>query len=312
MKTLPGFVLCDCAVAYSEGETKARADMTTHVIVFHGTTTAFDQSIQKHGFQLKPALRPSHQMNEDDQNLCSFDGTYVALDRDTSRFYAKAAAEKNGGEARIYALRVPLSVIVHDEDEVHFALTWNLANELGFDENCDDDVQIGSIPWSIDVAKRAVAAISECFGMDEDRIDQAAIHLNAMIEKVIPVWNGDLWFFHPDSNGEGWSSPNWVRKLCSLDGGLEFYRDQMDRFIGCMKGASPETCPAGFEAFKGRVIVPFGFNGGNGAEVIGYGTIENPFEDYSHFDSFDGTEYSLDPDYINEARLASQSLALTG
>jgi hypothetical protein len=286
--------------------------MTNHVIVFHGTTSAFDTSIQQHGFQLKPALRPSHQMNAGDKNLCSFDGTYVALDRDTSRYYAQSAVEKNGGEPRIYALRVPLSVIVPDEDEVHYALTWNLANEMGFDENSSEDVQIGTIPWSIDVAKRAVTAISECFGMDDHQIDQAAVHLNVMVEKVIEAWDGDLWFFHPDSNDQGWSSPTWVRKLCSLDGGLEVYRDQMDRFIGCMRGARPETCPAGSEAFKGRVIVPFGFDGHNGAEIIGFGTINNPFEDYSNFDNYEGSEFSLDPEYINEARLSAQSLALTG
>ena len=299
-------------VWHSSYDANARPDMTTHVIVFHGTTSAFDHSIQKHGFQLKPALRPSHQLNEDEQNLCSFDGTYVAMDRGTSRHYAQAAAEKNGGEARIYAFRVPLDLIVPDEDEVHYALTWNLANELGFDENSDDEVQIGTTPWSLDVAKRAVTSISECFGMDEEQINQAAVHLSAMIEKVMEVWDGDLWFFHPDSNDNGWSSPTWVRKLCSLQGGLELYRDQMNRFIGCMRGASPETCPAGFEAFKGRVIVPFGFGDENGAEIIGYGTVENPFEEFSNFNSFDGTEFCLDLDHINEARLSSQSFALTG
>ncbi|TLX16700.1 hypothetical protein [Rhizobium sp. MHM7A] len=278
----------------------------THVIVFHGTTSAFDKSIQEHGFQLKPELRPSHQMNVEEQHLCSFDGTYVALDRDTARYYAKSAVEKNGGEPRIYAFRVPLSVIVPDEDEVHFALTWNLANELGFDENSDDDVQLGTIPWSIDVAKRAVAAISQCFGMDEHQIGKAAAHLNAMIEPVIAVWDRDLYFFHPDSNDKGWSSPNWVRKLVSLDGGYELYREHMDQFVGCMRGASPETCPAGSEAFKGRVIVPFGFDGSHGVEIIGYGTIADPFEDYSNFDSYLGTELSLDPEFINEAKNSRQ------
>jgi hypothetical protein len=201
--------------------------------------------------------------------------------------------------------------MVPDEDEVHFALTWNLAHELGFDENSDEEVQLATVPWSIDVAKRAVTAISPCFGMDARQIELAAAHLNAMIEPVVQVWDGDVYFFHPDGNDVGWASPNWVRKLISLDGGYEIYRGHMDHFVRCMKGASPEDCPAGFEAFKGRIVEPFGFNGGQ-VEIMGCGTIADPFECYSNFDAYTGDEWSLDPDFINEVRYSRQMRALAG
>jgi len=285
----------------------------THVIVFHGTTSTFDRSIQEKGFQLRPDFRPSHQMNIDEQHLCSFDGTYVALDRDTARYYAKSAAEQNGGEPRIYALRVPLTVMVPDEDEVHFSLSCHLAEPMGFDEMSEDDIQYATKPWSIDIAMHAMKAISECFGMGDRAIEQAAKHLNKMIEYAVQDWDGDLYLFHPDGNDKGWSSPAWVRKLTALEGGQELYREQMDLLLRCMRGASPETFPAGFEAFKGRVLVPFGFDGGSsGAAIIGYGTISDPFECYSNFDSYLGTELSLDPELISQAQSARQIRSLIG
>jgi hypothetical protein len=284
----------------------------TYVIVFHGTTSAFDKSIQEHGFQLTPERRPSHQINVDEKHLCSFDGTYAALDRDTARHYATSAVEENGGEPRIYALRVPLSAMVPDEDEVHFALSCHLAEPMGFNEMSDENIQYATTPWSIDIARDAVSAISDCFHMDQEMIDQASVHLHAMIKIAVKDWDGDLYFFHPDGNDKGWSSPFWVRKLASLDGGYELYREHMDLMLRCMH-LSPEAFPAGFEAFKGRVVEPFGFDSkASGIEIIGYGTIADPFEDYSNFDGYTGTELSLDPYFLAEAQLSRQSLALTG
>jgi hypothetical protein len=283
----------------------------THVIVFHGTTSAFDESIREHGFQINPERRPSHQMNGD-EHLCSFDGTYVALDRDTSRYYANAAAEQNGGDPRIYVLRVPVSVIVPDEDEVHFSLSCHLAAPMGFDEMADDDDQYAKTPWSVDIARHAMSTISEGFGMTEKAAEQAAIHLHTMVEFAIKDWDGNLFLFHPDGNDKGWSSPAWVRKLTSLEGGSALYREQMDLLLNCMRGASPEAFPAGYETFKGRVVVPFGFeNDGAGIEIIGYGSIADPFEDYSDFSSYQGTEMCLDPAFFDEAKYIRQSQALT-
>lgn len=283
----------------------------THVIVFHGTTSAFDASIQQYGFQINPERRPSHQMCTDVQHLCSFNGTYVALDRDTSRYYAEAAAKENGGQPRIYALRVPVSLIVPDEDEVHFSLSCHLAEPLGYDEMADDEDQYAKIPWSIDIARHAVRAISEGFGMSDAAAEQAAIHLNTMIEYAIQDWDGNLFLFHPDGNDEGWSSPAWVRKLTALVGGQELYRQEMDLLLKCMQGVTPETFPSGYETFKGRVIMPFGFDHSeSGIEVIGYGTIADPFEDYSNFVSYQGTEMCLDPDFIKEAHYSRQFNAL--
>ena len=67
------------------------------------------------------------------------------------------------------------------------------------------------------------------------------------------------------------------------------------------------------QSFKGTVIIPFGFdNETSGIEIIGYGTTDDPFESYSNFDSYLGTELSLDPDFINEAQYSRQAQALTG
>jgi hypothetical protein len=85
----------------------------------------------------------------------------------------------------------------------------------------------------------------------------------------------------------------------------------MDLMLRCMH-LSPDRFPAGFEAFKGRVIEPFGFKrGASGIDIIGYGTIANPFECYSNFEPYLGTEISLDPDFIAEVRRCTQSESMT-
>lgn len=273
-------------------------------IVFHGTSSFFDSSIQDRGFLARPVTKLSEKLSLNDKvndHLISFDGTYVAIDRDVSRYYAKEATNIFGGEPRIYVLRVPLSSMVPDEDEVHFALSCNLAAALGFEEDTTDyENQYATQPWSIDVARDAVQGIAEGFGMDAEAIDQATQHLHSMIAPTIVDWDLNLFFFHPEGNDQGWSSPNWVRKLTSLEGGFDLYRDRMDAFLACMKGASPMTCPAGFSAFKGRITETFKFNDNeNGVTVIGYGSPDNPFEHFVELSSVSGDEMILEPEMLN-------------
>lgn len=278
-------------------------DNETFVIVFHGTTSAFDDSIQENGFVPKPTKRPSEQAEDGHIHMAAFDGTYVALEKNTATYYAKQAAEVFGGEPRIYAMRVPLSSMVPDEDEVHFALSCHLAAALGFDESSIEEFQYATQSWSPDVAKDAVQGIAECFGMDEAAVELAAGHLHAMIEPTVQDWDGELFFFHPEGNDQGWASPHWVRKLASLEGGFDLYRDQMDKFLGCMRGASPETCPAGYDAFKGRITETFKLDdNANGVTVIGFGTLDDPFEHFRNLTSLNGAEMVLVPEMLEAAK----------
>lgn len=285
------------------------AESGNHVIVFHGTTSIFDDGILSNGFLSKPQQKLSERMsvslNVEKDHMVSFDGTYVALERDTSAYYAKSAAEVFGGQPRIYALRVPLSSLVPDEDEVHFALSCHLAAALGFDECADDyDGQKSNQSWSLEIARDVIQGMAESFSMDESSVEHAAQHLHAMIEPSVTHWDGDLFFFHPEGNDQGWASPNWVRRLTSLEGGYDLYRRRMDQLLGCMKGAAPESCPAGFTAFKGRIRDDFKFDDNeNGVTIIGYGNIDDPFEDYSNLESVDGTEIALEPEAIRPISL---------
>ena len=288
-------------------------DSETYAIVFHGTTSAFDDSIQENGFLSKPAAKLSQKMSKsidsETDHLVAFDGTYVALEKDTSSYYAKKAAEVFGGEPRIYVMRVPLSSMVPDEDEVHYTLTGHLAAALGFDESSTADFQYAHQAWSLNVAKDVVQGMAEDFGMDEVTIELAARHLHAMIEPTVQDWDGELYFFHPEGNDQGWASPNWVRKITSLQGGFDLYRDQMDKFLRCMRGASPETFPAGYDAFKGRITDTFKFDdNANGVTVIGFGTRLNPFEHYSDLTSLNGAEMVLVPEMLEAAKATTLRL----
>lgn len=274
-----------------------------HVIVFHGTTSAFDETIRENGFLTKPMSKLSQlvstSLHAETDHLVAFDGTYVAIDMNVSTYYARKAAEIFGGEARIYALRVPLAAMVPDEDEVHFALSCHLADVLGFDDNSLDEFQFATREWSLNAARDTVQGIAEFYGMDDGSIEDASKSLHVMIEPTIQDWDGDLLFFHPNGNDQGWSSPHWVRKLTSLEGGFDIYREKMDDFLGCMRGSSPETCPAGFDAFKGRITDTFKFRDNtNGVDVIGYGSLDDPFEHYSDLMSVNGEELVLMPDFL--------------
>lgn len=285
-------------------------DNVSHVIVFHGTTSAFDGSIRENGFLSKPMTKLSQKLStsidSETDHMVAFDGTYVALEKNTATYYAKQAAEVFGGEPRIYAMRVPLSSMVPDEDEVHFALSCHLAAVLGFDESSIEDFQYATTAWSLDVAKDAVQGIAECFGMDEAAVELAAGHLHAMIEPTVQDWDGELYFFHPEGNDQGWASPHWVRKLTSLEGGFDLYRDQMDKFLGCMRGASPETCPAGYDAFKGRITDTFKLDdNANGVTVIGFGTLDDPFEHFSDLTSVNGAEMVLVPEMLEASKTSA-------
>jgi hypothetical protein len=238
-------------------------------------------------------------MDADIDHLVSFDGTYVAIDMNSSTYYAKKAADIFGGEPRIYAMRVPLSAMVPDEDEVHFALSCHLADVMGFDDNSNEEFQYAIQEWSLNAARDTVKGIAEFFGMDDGTTEGASQCLHAMIEPTVQDWDGELFFFHPEGNDQGWSSPHWVRKLTSLKGGIDLYRDKMNEFLGYMRGSSPETCPAGFDAFKGRITDTFKFNDNpNGVTVIGYGTLDDPLEHFSDLSSVNGNELVLVPDFI--------------
>lgn len=284
----------------------------THVIVYHGTCSAFASSLFSNGFILDPPCRPSAS-GEGHDHLAAFSGTYVATERNTARYYADMATRLYGGEPRVAVLRVPVAAMVPDEDEVHYALAYPLAVALGFQDN-DEDEQVATKAWGLEAAKDTLRMVKECFGLDEQAINDAATHLNAMIAASLgPDWDGDLWFFHPEGNEEGWSSPNWVRRLCKMEGGLAVYRQNMAALLNTMRGPPPENYPAGFESFKGRIVMPFGFGVNDcGISIVGFGTLDDPFSIHSNFGEFVGDELSLDPDFVQAAKTRLMPLRAFG
>jgi hypothetical protein len=280
-----------------------------HVILYHGTCSAFEKSIFEHGFVPAPETRASADQKEGSAHLVAFEGTYAATERDTAAYYAKAAASQFGGEPRIAVLRVPVKAMVPDEDEVHFTLGHPLAVAMGFGDHMrDGNNHVTGIVWDQDRAKDALLMVQETFGMSSGAVDEAVPHLHRMIDLALQGrWGGDVMFFHPDGSDMDYASPNWVRNLMQVESGPAIYREEMAKVLETMRGAPPYEFPAGFESFKGRITDGFGLaENENGVFIIGFGTLENPFSIVCDFSSYRGDELSLDPDFVNAAWQASQ------
>jgi hypothetical protein len=278
-----------------------------HVIMFHGTSSRFDKSILNDGFHSRPAERASYVLNEDEPHLESFDGTYAALDVDVATSYARKCCGVFGGEPRVFVFRVPAEAIVPDEDEVHFALNCYLAHLLGFDDMAEEDEQIADKPWSRQIAVDVIRKIAPSFGMSDREVEKAAEHLHVMMEKATTWWDGDLYFFHPDGNDQGWASPLWVRRLTQLEGGLALYKREMDQLLHCMAAADPHTAPAGFATFRGRIVEPIRFEEGSAVRIIGYGTPEDPFAEFADPESLSDADIVLDRAMIERGLAHKQS-----
>lgn len=264
-----------------------------HVLMYHGTTDAFLESIVEKGFLPAPDLRPSHIAGSGDENhlMSSLDGVYMAATRETSEWHARSAARKFGGEPMMFVLRVPLDLLVPDEDEVHCMLTAHLYRAMGydFDTDYDDLPPEERTPWS---AAAALTAAATLLGRakDDETVEEAAMHLDAMISLVCgPAWDRDPEFFHPEAQ-DGWNCPNWLVELDATAAGRTAYRAHMDAFCRLLAGMDPHEYSCGMESCRARVVSPFRIDADEGIVVVGYGPLSTPFGFYSRTEVMDGSE----------------------
>lgn len=273
--------------------------------MYHGTSDAFLESILEKGFLSAPKRRPSHVAEGGGENhlMSSLDGTYMAATRETSEWHARSAARKFGGEPLMFVLRVPLGLLVPDEDEVHCMLNAHLYQAMGYDFDADYDELPADerTAWSAAAASRAVSTL---FGRAEDDevVAQAALHLDTMISLACgPAWNRDPEFFHPEAQ-YGWNCPNWLVDLDSMPAGRDVYREHMDAFCRLLAGMDPHDYSCGMESCRARVVAPFRVDADEGVAVVGYGPLSSPFGYYSRTELFDGSEEWY-PDELVEAEI---------
>lgn len=265
-----------------------------HVIMFHGTTDAFLPGILEDGIQARPARRPSHVSDDGSINhlMSSLDGVYLASTRETSGWHARSAASKFGGEAIMFVLRVPLALLVPDEDEVCSMINWSIYRALGYDDSEDyEDLPFQDrAAWTTVSARKAAAFLLGKYA-DDESVDAMALHLQEMISQVCgDGWDRDPDFFHPEAQA-GWNCPNWMVALDATPVGKALYRDKMDAVCRLLAGMHPDDYPCGLDACRGRVVDSVDLHAANGGViVIGYGSLEDPFSRFSRLQELDGTE----------------------
>lgn len=265
-----------------------------HIIMFHGTTDAFLPSILLEGLVARPARRPSHLTEDGSVNhlMSSLDGVYLSSTLETSEWHARSAASKFGGEPLMFVLRVPVGLLVPDEDELAPMINWAIYRALGYDDGedysglspCDRAV------WSVEVAVKAAASLMGDYA-DEETVATMARHLYDMIAPVCgEEWDRDPDFFHPEAQ-VGWNCPNWMVALDATPSGRTLYRDKMDAVCRMLAGMHPHDYPCGMDACRGRVVDSIDLQAEvEGVVVVGYGSPTDPTSDFSRLDALEGSE----------------------
>jgi hypothetical protein len=279
--------------------------------MFHGTTDAFLPGILEEGLLPDPERRPSHVAKDGGENhlMSSLDGVYMASTRETSEWHARSAAAKFGGGPIMFVLRVPLDLLVPDEDEVNSMLNWPIYQALGYDDTEDYEGLPfeGRAPWTYEVAEIAASTL---LGGGAAPVDVARMagHLDAMIGPVCGKdWNRDPDYFHPEAQA-GWNCPNWMVALDKTDEGRAIYRENMNDLCKMLAGMDPDDYPCGLDACRGRVIEPIGIDGqDHGVTVVGYGPLEDPFGYFRRTGVLDGDEIVHPGEMITDVMSAAVS-----
>jgi hypothetical protein len=265
-----------------------------HIVLFHGTTDAFLHGILDEGLVPNPEHRPSHLGKDGGANhlMSSLDGVYMASTRETSEWHARSAAAKFGGEPIMFVLRVPLDLLVPDEDEVNSMLNWPIYQALGYDDMEDyERLLFGDrAPWTFEVAMKAGSTLLGG-GAAPDDVARLAGYLDAMIAPVCGKdWNRDPDYFHPEAQA-GWNCPNWMVELDRSEAGRAIYRENMDSLCRLLAGMDPDDYPCGLDACRGRVVEPIQIDGpDHRVVVVGYGLLDDPFGYLRRTEAIDGSE----------------------
>lgn len=277
---------------------------TDHIIMFHGTTDRFLGSIKQNGLIPTPELRPSHFESEQDGMMAAFDGTYLASDRNTSQWHAISAAKKFGGNPLMFVLRVPVSDLVPDEDEINCMLNYPIFQALEGDDNCDpDELDLSNCqPFTLEVAEQAARRLwSEAVDIDAQEIIGGCLF--RMIDHALgDDWDKNPFYFHPETQ-VGWNCPTWMVKLYETDEGRLIYRKEMDTLTQALKGLSPFEYPCKLDSCRGRILSPMVLEGPHGMpSFIGYGPIDAPFSIFDRSELCTGNEIRL-PDPVLDATM---------
>lgn len=264
------------------------------LIMFHGTSDVFLQGILDRGLVPAPDRKLSASMAESGGHTVSMPGAYMTADLKGAGNYANQAVKHFGGGPITVCVSVDIRSLVPDEDEVLFALGWPLSWALGFDEGLEDEEGQVLDSWSIEAARRAVSDLLSNDGHLVARADAEAMAgcLDRMMSTITgPGWDHHPRLFCPDYNSEGWSSPEWVRKLAGTSAGMGVYRREMDLFCRHMAGMDPYRYPCGLESCKGRLVEGVACEGpDDGSFIFAVGTKDAPLLYFDDFRRLSGNE----------------------
>lgn len=242
------------------------------ILMFHGTSDVLLPSIMTNGLLPDPPRRLSALMATGTGHTASFPGSYFTTRPSLADSYAKQAAKDFGGNGVVLACSLILGELVPDEDEIHQMLESELAWILGYDDERHEDPLR---PWTMAAAIEAAESLAR--GAVNADIQAVADRLDAMIAPVTADWDRSPKLFHPDFNTDGWSSPEWVRKLTATTWGMAVYRENMDALTQLLAGMDPDSYPCEIESCKGRIRTAVRTDGSDRDNFIfAAGTIRDP------------------------------------
>lgn len=229
------------------------------ILMFHGTSDVFLPRILEDGLVPNPPARLSELMAKGTGHTVSFPGTYFSASLSTAKEYADEAVARFGGSPVLVAGSVKVDDLVPDEDEILYLLEGNIAWVLGYDEEewWDEDAakEKKLDPWSRAAAVELARGLAEKAPDSAVDVEAIADRIDALIAPVAgPDWDRSLDLFHPDYNTDGWSSPEWARKLTSTPEGMAGYRADMDALARLLAGMDPYSYSCEIESCKGRVV----------------------------------------------------------
>lgn len=236
------------------------------ILMFHGTSDVFLPRIMEDGLLPNPPAKLSALMAKGTGHTVSFPGTYFSTRLSLAAGYAKGAAKDFGGSPILIASSLDVASLIPDEDEILYMLEGNLVYVLGYDPEEDEKPLL---PWSRDMAEELARWFADLGSVNQVDVSAVADRIDALISPV----TGDGWdrspeLFHPDFNSDGWSSPEWARKLTATPEGMDLYRRNMDGLARLLAGMDPYNFPCEIDGCKGRVDAPVRIDGPDDGNFI--------------------------------------------